>query len=117
MRYNIWPITLILLPLSCTAPGTYTPVNQALSPKAPDCAMEIFMPGDPIAQSYRVLGMYRLEQAPFSTRCNWESAFKRFRTEACAVGADAVQFMDIEEPRVESTCYRMFGNFIHFQGQ
>jgi hypothetical protein len=108
-------LQMTLLLTSCTTRGSYTQVQNPFPSKAEGCGLELFMPDDHIDRRYAILGMYRLEEPLFSVGCNWTAALERYQSEACARGADGIQFVAIDEPEMETTCYRIFGNFIKFE--
>jgi hypothetical protein len=73
------------------------------------------MPGASISEPFDVIGTLSLTDSWFSVACGYGRMMKTNTDRACAVGADAIQFLTIDPPSWASTCYRSKANFIRFK--
>ena len=109
-------LALVLLGclFGCGYSQSYLQTGPALAAKPDDCDPKRFMPGEAINEPFEVIGMLRLSDTGFSTRCDSTQMFMTNRLKACAVGADAIQYLSIDQPSIVSTCFRSRVNFIRF---
>jgi hypothetical protein len=101
--------------VGCGYSQSYRQTGPALPPKPDDCDPKRVMPGESVSEPFEVIGTFSLGDTGFSTRCDSTQMFMTNRLKACAVGADAIQYLTIDQPSVISTCFRSKVNFIRFK--
>ena len=101
--------------LGCGYSQSYVQTGPVLASKPDDCDPKRVMPGESISQPFDVIGTFTLSDTAFSTRCDSTEMFMTNRRKACSVGADAIQYLTIDQPSIVSTCFRSKVNFIRFK--
>lgn len=109
-------ITLLFLLLiaGCATTGSYIEVKKA-DAKPTNCFLEIFMPGQSIEKATEVLGTFSVQDTGFSTNCDWDATREKNKVKACEMGAEAIQFIEVNTPQMNSTCYQTKANFVKFK--
>ncbi len=105
---------LVSTTIGCTTTGSYIPIKQVQA-KAAKCPLEIFMPGQKIDKEFDLIGTFSVQEMGFSVGCGWEETLVKNKENACASGAEAIQFISVDTPSVSSTCYTSKANFIVFK--
>ena len=109
-------VTLLLMGclFGCEYSQTYVQTGPRLPSKPETCDPKRVMPGEAINEPFEVIGTLTLRDTWFSTRCDHTAMIATNRLRACAVGADAIQYLTIDMPSLASTCFRSKANFIRF---
>lgn len=100
----------------CTTTGSYIE-RKSLAAKSTTCDPVVFMPGENIKKDFEILGTFSVQEAGLSVRCGWDDTLQKNKEKACSVGADAIQFINVVTPSINSTCYTSNANFIHFKNK
>ncbi len=110
-------LTLVLMGclFGCALSESYVQNSPPLAPKPENCDVRRVMPGVPISEPFEVIGTLSLTDSWFSVACGYGRMMKTNTDRACAVGADAIQFLTIDPPGWASTCYRSRANFLRFK--
>ena len=116
-RASVMPFLLLGCLFGCGYSESYVQSGPSLPPKPETCEPRRVMPGEPINEPFEVIGTLSLGESGFTSRCDYTQMLKTNRLKACAVGADAVQFVVIDPPSIMSTCYRSKVNFIRFKSE
>ncbi len=99
--------------VSCSTTGSYIALKK-LSPKNKNCDVEIFMPVQKIKRENSIIGNFSVREMGLSVGCGWEDTLAKNKAKACEVGADGIQFLEVDSPSIRSTCYQTKANFIIF---
>lgn len=100
---------------SCSSATKFIPTKDyAYEPKAADCSVDIFMPGESIDKKSETLGLFSVHDSGLSVDCGLQSGINKSKQKACSLGADAVQFTSIKEPTSASTCFRIQANIVKY---
>ena len=109
------PLLLMGCLYGCGYSQSYVQTGPVLPPKPDDCEPRRVMPGEAISEQFDVIGTFALSDTWFSTRCDSTEMFLTNRRKACVVGADAIQYLTIDQPSIASTCFRSKVNFVRFK--
>ena len=99
--------------VSCSTTGSYISLKE-VSPKSKNCDVEIFMPSQKIEKENTIIGNFSVREMGLSVNCGWEDTLAKNKAKACEVGADGVQFLEVDAPSINSTCYQTKANLIIF---
>ena len=99
----------------CALSESYVQSGPPGPPKPENCDLPRVMPGATISEPFEVIATLSLTDSWFSVACGYGRMMKTNTDRACAVGADAIQFLTIDPPSWASTCYRSRANFIRFK--
>jgi hypothetical protein len=103
----------VLCLVGCTTTGSY--ISRTSMPAKPEnCDLKVFMPGEKIEKNFDIVGTFSVQEAGLSVGCGWDDTLQKNKAKACSSGADAIQFLSVDTPSIDSTCYRTKANFIHF---
>lgn len=80
-------------------------VTSELPP--PICNLVFWKNGDIDTTCYRIIGVVKLKDSGFSTRCSEIDALEILRREGCRIAADVVNVIDEERSDISSSCYRV----------
>jgi len=112
---GVLPLVLVGCLFGCALSESYVPSSPPLASKPENCDVRRVMPGASISEPFVVIGTLSLTDSWFSVACGYGRMMKTNTDRACAVGADAIQFLTIDPPSWASTCYRSRANFIRFK--
>lgn len=101
--------------LGCGYSQSYLQTGPVLASKPEPCDPKRFWPGEAVNEPFEVIGMLTLGDTWFSTRCDHTDMVMTNRLKACAVGADAIQYLTIDHPSIVSTCFRSKVNLLRFK--
>lgn len=107
-------LSLSSLLVGCTTTGSYIPV-KTVAAKPKGCPTQVFMPGQKIENEFEVIGSFSVQEMGLSINCGWEETLEKNKENACANGAEAIQFLAVDAPSIRSTCYTSKANFIIFK--
>lgn len=109
---KIIKFSLLIAFIGCGTTGSYIKLKSTTTPKNQDCEQTFYMPGQEIKENTEIIGYYSVQETGFSVICSWEAVLEKNRAKSCEVGADIIQFTEVDTPSIRSTCYRAKANFL-----
>ncbi len=92
---------VIVTGVSCAA--GVSQINYLSRPERPaNCQLDVYQPKTEVPNPYSIVSEVSLKDTGLSTDCDSTRMMSVFRERACAVGADAIQFYDIQSPDVST---------------
>ncbi len=114
---SIFQILAIFALIGCTTTGSYISSNDSFSPRPENCELEVIMPGQSFNKEHTLVGTFSAQETGFSVNCGWEETLGKNKKKACSVGADVIQFVEVNTPSISSTCYTSKANFLKLQSK
>ena len=112
--FNVILLSTSFFIFGCTTTGSYIPLKPAEA-KPAGCPVQVIMPGQKIDKEFEVIGTFSVQEMGLSVGCGWEDTLAKNKENACAKGAEAIQFLSVDAPSIKSTCYTSKANFITFK--
>ena len=83
--------------------------------KEPGCKIDVYSAGQVMGMAVKV-GKIKITDNGLNFKCHvWASVEETIKAEACEVGADAVQILEVRSPDRESYCYRATAYFLEYR--
>jgi hypothetical protein len=116
MRPTTLTVVIASIVLSgCASSFRRTGYAAATQKAPPDCQV-VFKQQVPLGpDEVDVLGTVTASDSGFSIKCDEAYVLRRFRDDACSIGADVVSLSDERAPDFWSTCYRAKADLLRYR--
>lgn len=104
---------LIALP-GCSPSVKFEPQAELRPAKEDNAPIKIYYENDELPSAYQIIGTIKVGDNGFSIGCGLEQVIGHAILEARAVGADAIQIIEVKPPGFVSSCFRITANAIAF---
>jgi hypothetical protein len=117
MRYRVLTgVVVASVVLSgCASSFRRTGYAAATQKATADCRVVFKQEVSAAPDEIDVLGSVTASDSGFSIKCDEAYVLRRFRDDACAVGADVVRLSDEKAPDFWSTCYRAKAELLRYR--
>jgi len=107
--YFILPfcIASLMFLCSCGASVNLSPGTTPRTPKPSDYKVQVYQKTDTVQVKHTVIGLISVEDSGFTVSCSYETVFNKAIEKARAIGADAIQIVQVDTPSFFSTCYQI----------
>ena len=112
---TIATLLLALFILGCGAAVKFTPIGNYRSPKAEDYHVAVFQVGDNIDLDYEIIGKIDVGDSGITAKCGYDKMMRLVLQKAREVGADAIRIIEVKDPDIISSCYRITALAIAFE--
>jgi hypothetical protein len=92
---------------SCGAVVNLSPGTTPRSPKPSDYKVQVFQKADTVQVKYSIIGLISVEDSGITISCSYETVFNKAIEKARAIGADAIQIVQVDTPNLISSCYQI----------
>ncbi len=89
---------------SCGVSVNLSPGTTLRPPKPSDYKVQVFQKDDTVQVKHSVIGLISVEDSGFSVSCSYKSVFNNAIEKARAIGADAIQIVQVDTPGLFSSC-------------
>ncbi|MCP4580606.1 MAG: hypothetical protein GY839_03255 [candidate division Zixibacteria bacterium] len=114
MRKAIGLLAIMIVLSSCGAAVKYSAIQPGRSTGSTDMEIAVYGLDDFPPDNYTVLGLITIDDTMFTVNCGYDKVISIAVEKAREVGGDAVRILDIDEPDIISTCYRISAEIIMF---
>jgi hypothetical protein len=109
--------TIVLAAIVCSGCASSfkrTGYAAATQKASVDCPV-VFKQQVQVQDDVDILGTVKASDTGFSVKCDEAYVLRRFRDDACAIGADVVSLSEERAPDFWSTCYQATATFLRYR--
>jgi hypothetical protein len=100
-------LTSLLLFCSCGASIKLSPGTTPRAAKAKDYQVKVYQKTDTVKVKHTTIGLISVEDSGLTVDCSHEVMFNKAVEKARAIGADAIQIIQVDTPGFFSSCYQI----------